>query len=124
MSFDNMLEIAEQLRGQGSAKKYRAYPGPDNIGYWPWWTTQVLILDDISPVVVAAVRHGAAGSFGKLLEDRLGNIASELSARHTIWVFGGDEIQNTDALVKELSEAIQDFCGSDDPPIVVRLSKP
>ncbi len=122
LTFAVMLEFAEQLQNQTGPRAFPSVPGPKNISYWPWWKSQVLIFDDISPVVLDTVRSGTGESFEKFLNRRLGNVAKELAIRHTVWVFG-DDSDESEKLLEVLAKDIQKFCKSDQPPIRVLLTK-
>ena len=123
LTFAMMLEIAEQLSAQTDQRVYPSVPGPVNITFWPWWTSQVLIFDDISPVVLAAVRGGTDNNFEKILNTRLESVAEELASRHTVWVFGEDDPSPADGLMEELAKDTQKICKNDTPPVLVRLSR-
>ncbi len=116
------FEFAEQLQNQTGPQSFPSVPGPKNISDGPWWKSQVLIFDDISPVVLDTVRSGTGESFEKILNRRLGNVAKELAIRHTVWVFG-DDSDESEKLLEVLAKDIQKFCKSDQPPIRVRLTK-
>src|SRR5262245_56910712 len=62
--------------------------GPRNIGYWPWSKAQVLMIDDIGPMIAARSPGGQADrkQFQEMLTKGLGAIAPLLGACHTVWV--------------------------------------
>lgn len=130
MTFDALLEVVEELRRQEppAQRRYSYDPGPINIHYWPWWQSQVLILDDISPVVDTTLKSMPSLDLSALLAEGLGPVAGELAIRHTVWVFGGDRSHglqdDDDRLLQKIADEIGKFCQGSKPAILVRLSRP
>ncbi len=126
ISFDALLEIAAQFETGHKTPPVGTW-GPKNIFYWPWFEAQVLLIDDISPIVGAGMKNMGDRVFERVLTEGLGPLQNELSNRHSVWVFALDEDAGEDAcqaLLGRYSTAIQDYCKSDQPPIVVRLPLP
>ena len=128
LSFDKLLEFSVTTRRQGDSVVYADDPGPRNIGYWSWHEAQVLVIDDIGPVVGGHDGDGTLAAFKKLLDGQLGNIQAELGCRDSVWVIGdlaglelNDESQQK---LQDYADAIARFCQSQTPPVVVRLASP
>lgn len=132
LPFNSLLEIADQRSDRPDGK----FPpigswGPKNIFYWPWFEAEVLIIDDISPIIGAAMRDDDK-AFKAILETGLAPIKDLLSNRVTVWVFGEDSddlklkiVQCHQGLVETYCRNIQEFCGSPDkPPMVLHLPHP
>ena len=132
LAFNNLLEVADQHSDRPDAR----FPpigswGPKNIFYWPWFEAEVLVIDDISPIIGAAMRDDD-GAFEAILETGLTTIRQLLSDRVTVWVFGEDSddlklkmTQCDRQLLETYCRNIQDFCGSpDQPPLVLHLPYP
>ncbi len=88
LPFGHLLEMA----GTGDFEVKPPLPGPSNIGYWPWSQAQVLIIDDIGPLV--SNMHPATASddhtlgLRQVLEERLTDVRTALACRHTVWILG------------------------------------
>jgi hypothetical protein len=119
VSFDELLEYAGGS-GIDPANPYDDDPGPPNILYWPWATAQVLIVDDIGPVVENVPGADGPATLKAMLKDGLAKIRAELKLRDTVWVLGD---VGSDAALDAYAKAIADFCEGAAPPTVIRLSK-
>src|SRR5207248_6346894 len=104
--------------------------GPDNLDYWPWYNVQVLIIDDIGPVIAASDASGDADiqRFEELLKHNLQPVLDLLAQRHTVWVFG--DLQGTkhtstkgDTL-DQLAAMIAKYCKATQNALVIELKKP
>jgi hypothetical protein len=118
VSFDELLEFAAASRSDPKMP-YGDDPGPPNILYWPWSAAQVLIIDDIGPVVENLPGDDGPTTLKALLKDGLAKIRLELKLRDTIWVLGDP---GTDAAMHAYAKAIGDFCEGAAPPTVIQLS--
>ncbi|MGE5201479.1 MAG: hypothetical protein ACM3O6_05385, partial [Acidobacteriota bacterium] len=87
LSLDELLEFAAET-GTNPNKSFGDDPGPPNVLYWPWSEAQVLIIDDIGPVVENVPGHDGPAALKALLKDGLGKIRDALKLRDTIWVLG------------------------------------
>ena len=132
LPFNSLLEIADQRSDRPDAKLPPIGSwGPKNIFYWPWFEAEVLIIDDISPIIGAAMRDNDS-AFEAILNTGLAPIRELLSDRVTVWVFGEDSddlklkiVQCHQGLVETYCRNIQEFCGSPDkPPMVLHLPHP
>jgi hypothetical protein len=122
LSLGALLEFAAQLPlGDDS--------GPDNLDYWPWYHAQVLIIDDIGPVIAD---HGAAGKadvgrFEDLLKTGLKPILGLLAQRHTVWVFGDlQDPKHTgmrDHTLDTLAAMIAKYCNATRKALVIELKQ-
>jgi hypothetical protein len=102
--------------------------GPSNLDYWRWSEAQVLIIDDVGPLVAAAGSdlNDHVAAFRKLLDTRLGAIAPVLRQCHTVWVMGdlqppGATIVMNDVLDR-FAKAIAEFCQARQETLVIELS--
>lgn len=85
LSLSALLEFA----AQSAHPKFFDDGGPANIAYWEWSRAQVVIIDDIGPLL-AAKAHGQSNhlqEFGQVLK-QLSNIGAVLQQCHTVWVIG------------------------------------
>jgi len=81
LSFDNLVEFAVADSDD---------EGPSNIRYWPWKKAQVVIIDDIGPLLRAdpdATKVNLT-RFEAMLRHELAPMANVLNRCHTIWVIG------------------------------------
>ena len=120
LSLDELLEFAAGTDKAATPPRYGDDPGPPNILYWPWSAAQVLIIDDIGPVVENMPGEDGPAGLKALLKDGLGKIRDELRLRDTVWVLGDPA---SDAAMHAYVKAIADFCESAAAPTVVRLSE-
>ena len=127
LSLSTLLEFA----AQSDHPKFFDDTGPANIAYWEWSRAQVLIIDDIGPLL-AAKAHGHDNhlqQFGQVLNNQLSTIRPVLERCHTVWVIGdprgdGAIAQNTDAL-DGFARQVGEFCNPRDarqPVVVVQLN--
>jgi hypothetical protein len=123
LSLGALLEFAAQVPlGDDS--------GPDNLDYWPWYHAQVLIIDDIGPVIAASDASGDADTnrFEQLLQFNLQPVLDLLAQRHTVWVFGdlqGKKQTSTNgATLDDLARMIVKYCKSPEQALVIELRKP
>jgi len=130
MSFGTLLELSSQCDGRGpDTLPPVGNWGPNNIFFWPWFESQYLIIDDISPIVTAAATAPQGDSFPDILRKGLGNVAAELRTRNTIWVFGFDQngaagASSFDAAAEQFARDIQAFCQADELPLIVQMPPP
>jgi hypothetical protein len=126
LSFGALLEFA-------ASAKISPYPddtGPANIQYWHWFDAQVVIIDDIGPLIAASAATGddSVVRFNKLLRTGLASINDILARCHTIWVLGElsapAEAGSGGATLDEFAKAVAEFCKSPSPPLVVELARP
>jgi hypothetical protein len=91
--------------------------GPANIAYWPWSEAQVLIIDDIGPVLAASAQQSDPyiAQFRELLSN-LSPIATVFEKCHTVWVVGdlrGDGKFAKDAgVLNAFASEIGQFCNA------------
>ena len=102
--------------------------GPKNIDYWRWSQAQVIIIDDIGPLIAAKDHAGTASpeEFKQVLEHGLGAIVEVLARCHTVWVVGdlhtGGDTTVKGATLDEFAAVIAGFCKAAQPALVVELS--
>jgi hypothetical protein len=120
LGFDALLEFARAKTSTQLPKMYQ--DGPKNIGYWPWDQAQVLIIDDIGPVIDSPDDGEAdPDHFSQLLTKQLSHIAPELSNRHTVWIFGnlGTRSHATaPRKIDQIADLIAKFCQTGDPLVI------
>ena len=123
VSIQSLLEFAAVAQ----PPEFPDDPGPVNVNYWPWSEAQVVIIDDIGPLIapqrdqqVAMLDH-----FRGILNNELKPIAEVLARCHTVWVIGdlgapGSTVLTGEAL-DEFARAIADYSGGERKPLVIEL---
>jgi hypothetical protein len=102
--------------------------GPKNIGYWRWSQAQVIIIDDIGPLIAARDHAGTLNSeqFKQVLENGLSAIVEVLAQCHTVWVVGdlraGGDTAIKGATLDDFAAVIAAFCKAKQEALVVELS--
>jgi hypothetical protein len=82
--------------------------GPANIVYWPWSTAQVLIIDDIGPLLAAEAQTD--DHVRQAIDALFGRIRAQLASRSTVWLLGEDAFRShVDFPV--IVEALREFLG-------------
>jgi len=120
LSFDDLTEFA----ATSDFELGKPAPGPANIGFWPWSSAQVLIIDNLGPLIAASERLQPLGHVGDLstwLTHRLPNIREALSKRHTIWIMGEVGAKSQDELDRSAA-AIGKFLGVDTDPLAILMN--
>jgi hypothetical protein len=121
VSIQSLLEFASAAT---PAFPFHDDLGPANVGYWRWSEAQVIIIDDIGPLIAprrdqqTAIRHHFQG----ILDHELKPIAKELAKRHTVWVIGdlgppGSTLLAGEAL-NDIATDITTYCRCADPLVV------
>lgn len=121
ISFSDLIEMAEA----GDGELTPPAPGPSNIGYWPWSQAQVLIIDDIGPLVENShhgATHGPTLGLDKVLDDCLGKARAIIARRHSVWILGVSEDGDAGE-VEQAAATIGRFLGIADP-LPVLLTRP
>jgi hypothetical protein len=103
LSMGSLLEFAAQPTNPNFADD----PGPTNVGYWRWSQSQLVVIDDIAPLLVSRGRdlENVVAQFHKILESELAPIREVLASCHTVWVIG-------DLQAEGFAQEIRKFCGS------------
>jgi hypothetical protein len=117
VNFSSLAEMAANNDYEYDPQNPNELPGPPNIGYWRWARAQVLIVDDLGPVLLAAAQQGVAFDEPGLLawlRQWLGNIAPALGNRHTVWIMG-EVGAGSQAELDACARAIAGLCGGKDP---------
>jgi hypothetical protein len=129
LTFNSLLEFAAHKPQFGDDA------GPPNINYWRWSEAQVVIIDDLGPLIAAQDQEANLDKFQQLLDDKLANVAPVLAKRFTVWVIGDlrpkGETTITGETLNQFARAIASFCqssaGGDRPDgkefLVVELSE-
>ena len=112
LSLSTLIEFA----AQSADSQFFDDDGPPNIKYWDWSKSQVLIIDDIGPLL-AAKGHGDDNhlkQFGDVLKNQLSTIRTVLEKCHTVWVIGdprGDGKNAEDIeVLNGFARQVGDFC--------------
>jgi hypothetical protein len=98
--------------------------GPVNIDYWPWCRAQVVIIDDIGPMIAAYREAGRANldQLSEMLQTGLKPIAGLLAQRHTVWVVGdlraGKDTSMKDGMLNSVADKIAGFCNAQNALVV------
>lgn len=125
VSMPGLLEFAAQPPESNNADD----SGPRNIDYWKWRQAQVVIIDDIGPLIAAREQQAAnLAEFEQMLKNGLGAIAPVLAKCHTVWVIGDLRRAATTGMqggtLDEFARTISAFCNAQQDPLVVELSFP
>ena len=102
--------------------------GPKNIGYWRWSQAQVLIIDDIGPLIAARDHAGTMTpeQFKQVLDSGLSAVVDVLARCHTVWVVGdlraGSDTEIKGPTLDDFAAVIAGFCKAKQPALVVELS--
>ena len=124
LSLDTLLEHAAQKPNPDFADD----TGPPNLNYWRWSESQVVIIDDIGPLISTQEEEQRANleQFRKILNNGLANIAPVLARCHTVWVIGDLHPEGQTSLVgdvlNEFARVIAEFCKGQREALVVELS--
>jgi hypothetical protein len=119
LTLATLLELAAR-----SQKSFADDDGPQNIGYWPWSEAQIVIIDDIGPVLAASSPSGTddVNQFRQVLE-QLGNVRPVLARCHTVWAMGerpqAEQIAADDEALDQLAREIGGFCNSGEREVLV-----
>jgi hypothetical protein len=124
LSFSTLLEFV--VRSQNS-KDFFNDIGPSNISFWPWSKAQVLIIDDIGPLLTAqgSAHDDLVDLFRRVLDARLIGVRAVLARCHTVWVIGdlrgAGEIANGAEELDRFGAVIRDFTtrGQNQPRVLV-----
>jgi hypothetical protein len=126
LSFAALLEFSmaiDKLR----ESKFPEDSGPKNIRYWAWNEAQVLIIDDIGPVIGSQHAKTWIDQFRSLLALELYPIAEIVARCHTVWILGNRSGNQTtltpDVALAPFAAAIAEFCESRCDPLIVELEE-
>lgn len=123
ISIQSLLELASASQ----PPKFRDDSGPKNVNYWPWSESQVIIIDDVGPLI--APRHDqhedVLHHFRGILNDELRSVAPVLASCHTVWVIGDLRPPGASLLSGEVLDqfaiAVSDYVGGQEKPLVIEL---
>jgi hypothetical protein len=123
VSIQSLLEFASVAQ----PPKFPDDPGPVNVNYWPWSEAQVIIIDDIGPLIAPQRNQQEAilEHFRGILNQELQPIADVLAKCHTVWVIGdlgppGSTLLAGDVL-DEFARAVSDYARGERKPLVIEL---
>jgi hypothetical protein len=123
VSVQSLLEFAAVAQ----PPKFPDDPGPINVNYWPWSEAQVIIIDDIGPLIAPQrdQQEDILGHFRGILNQELKPIADVLAKCHTVWVIGdlgppGSTLLAGDVL-DEFARAVSDYARGERKPLVIEL---
>lgn len=126
LSLDALLEFAA---GATPPASFPDDAGPTTISYWKWCQAQVVIIDDVGPLISDNAQQGQANlaRFTALLQNDLQPVADVLSQCHTVWVIGNLRKPTASAIppatLDAFAKAIANYCHSDDV-LVIELGHP
>jgi hypothetical protein len=121
LSLDRLIEFASGPGAKSTPPVFGDDHGPINIDYWPWTAAQVLVIDDIGPVLGATEEKDLKA----LLETRLMPLRDCMANRHTVWIVG--DLGSGNNAMKRLDSygnVIRDFCKGRQDPTRVLLHLP
>jgi len=123
VSIQSLLEFASTAQ----PPKFPDDPGPVNINYWPWCEAQVIIIDDIGPLIAPQrdQQEAILEHFRGILNQELKPIAGVLAKCHTVWVIGDLRPPGTTLLagnvLDEFARAVSDYSRGERKPLVIEL---
>jgi hypothetical protein len=126
MSLNSLLEFAAGVK----PPDFPDDPGPTTISYWPWCQAQVIIIDDVGPLIAAEEPQRKANleRFRAVLETDLKPIADVLGQCHTVWVVGDlvppFEGGTLAATLDDFAKAVAKYCGNKNDPLAIELGPP
>jgi hypothetical protein len=127
LTLDRLIEFATAPSLRDHPPTFGDDPGPVNIKYWTWTEAQVLVIDDIGPVIGALPDDDILPRFRSLLEGPLASVRAALAVRHTVWILGdigtgGEGL----AMLAQFAETVAWFCDGEympnKKPLAVLLS--
>jgi hypothetical protein len=113
LSFSTLLEFV--ARSKNSPDFFNDI-GPSNISYWPWSKAQVVIIDDIGPLLKsqAPSHEHPVKRFQHVLDDQLITARAVLAECHTVWVIGdlrgAGQVTDGAAALDQCGDEIRRFC--------------
>ena len=123
ISIQSLLEFASAA----TPPDFPDDPGPINVNYWPWSESQVIIIDDVGPLIAAqkGQQEDVLAHFRAILQDELNPVAGILSRCHTIWVIGDlfppTKSRLSGSVLNNFAVAVSDYTGGKDKPLVIEL---
>jgi hypothetical protein len=112
LSFATLLEFA----ARSEKPRFLDDPGPENIHYWPWSTAQVVIIDDIGPLLTTNAQNNddLVGQFRLVLAEQLRSIRAVLARCHTVWVLGDAQRDGriSEKALNDFAFTIKEFCNA------------
>jgi hypothetical protein len=123
LSIQSLLEFASAVQ----PPEFPDDPGPVNVNYWPWSESQVIIIDDVGPLIAPQRdRHeDVLGHFRAILRDELEPVAEVLAKCHTVWVIGDlsppGNSQFVGDILDQFAVAVSDYTKGEEKPLVIEL---
>ncbi len=123
ISIQSLLEFA-------SAAQPPDFPddsGPVNVNYWPWSESQVIIIDDVGPLIAPQrdQHEDVLDHFRGILNDELKSVAPVLANCHTVWVIGDlcppGKTQLAGEVLNKFAAAVSDYVEGKEKPLVIEL---
>jgi hypothetical protein len=124
LSLDTLLEFAARPQPPCFADD----TGPKNVNYWLWSEAQVVIIDDVGPLIATQGQQQAnLEHFRNLLHTRLATAAPVLAKCHTVWVVGDLSADGQTAMaggtLDQFACEIGLFCQGQKEALVVELAE-
>jgi hypothetical protein len=123
VSIQSLLEFAAAAQ----PPQFPDDPGPVNVNYWPWSEAQVVIIDDIGPLIAPQrdQQEAMLEHFRGILNQELKPVADVLARCHTVWVIGdlgrpGSTVLAGEVL-DEFARVIAAYGGGERKPLVIEL---
>lgn len=123
ISIQSLLEFA----ASAAPPKFPDDTGPLNVNYWPWSESQVIIIDDVGPLIAPQRddHEDVLAHFRAILDDELKSIAEILARCHTVWVIGDlgapGETKLAGNILNNFAVAVSDYTQGKDKPLVIEL---
>jgi len=123
ISIQSLLEFASAA----TPPDFPDDPGPINVNYWPWSEAQVIIIDDVGPLIAPqkGQQEDVLAHFRAILRDELKPVAAILAKCHTIWVIGDlfppNRSQLSGSILNNFAVAVSDYTQGKEKPLVIEL---
>src|SRR6266699_928129 len=101
--------------------------GTVNVNYWPWSESQVIIIDDVGPLIAPQrdQHEDVLDHFRGILNDELKSVAPVLANCHTVWVIGDlcppGKTQLAGEVLNKFAAAVSDYVEGKEKPLVIEL---
>ena len=123
ISLDRLIEFAAVYDSSVGPSSLGDDSGPANIGYWPWPEAQVVIIDDIGPVIELGSGNVGYDQFAGLLAGPLRVARDELAVCHTVWILGDLEKGGQGGReLQRFTDLLATYCRSEEPPLAILLT--
>jgi hypothetical protein len=121
VGLDRLIEFATAPGAASDPPVFGDDLGPSNIDYWAWYEAQVLVIDDLGPVLHAI----SETNLEELLHAKLKGLQERVQSQHSVWIIG--DIGEGEEGMRNLdwhAQVIRKFCDGHQAPTRVLLCAP